>query len=217
MSGTGVLTDIRTHARGSRRRTLMVDGEEWGTIPVEVLRDLDVRPGDPLDLADLSARIAASAPVRARERALRLLMYRERSASELETRLVDDGYDAHVAHELVRGLAVTGLVDDGRFAENYARVLVLSRGYGRSRAMRELLAKGLPHELAAATLEAYAPEDAEIDRAIDRAHALARAGDTPDRLAARLVRRGFAPGIAFRAARTELAGLDAPIDPEGPF
>lgn len=214
MSAHGaVLTSIRTHARGSRRRTLVIDGDQWDTIPVEVLRDLDLREGDVLDLDDLRKRIAVAAPSRARERALRLLMYRERSASELITRLVDDGYSEAVSRDLVASLTASGLVDDQRFAENYARVLVLSRGYGRPRALRELLAKGLSEDLALAALEASAPQDHEEDRTQERAHALARAGDTTDRLAARLARRGFAPGVSLRAARNELRERDVYEDP----
>lgn len=215
MSGEGaVLTAIRTHGRGSRRRTLVIDGDPWGTVPVEVLRDLDLREGDSLDLGELPAAIEEAAAPRARERALRLLMYRERSASELQTRLIDDGYPHHVIVDLVRSLTASGLVDDARFAENFARVLVLSRGYGRPRALRELLSKGISEELAHAALEAIAPEDDEAARAQQRAHALFRAGDTADRLAARLARRGFAPGVALRAARGELDDRDND-DPAG--
>lgn len=218
MSGTAaVLTGIKTHARGSRRRTLVLDGDPWETIPVEVLRDLDLREGDVIDLADLHERIASAAPIRARERALRLLMYRERSEHELFDRLTSDGYPPEIAHEVVTSLISSGLLDDDRFAENYARMLVLSRGYGRARALRELLKRGIDQERALEALEAVAPEDHEVARAGERAHALARAGDTRDRLAARLVRRGFSPGIALSAARTELESRGEPCGPEESF
>lgn len=218
MSGErAVLTAIRTHARGSRRRTLVVDGDPWGTVPVEVLRDLDLREGDPVDVDHLRDRILTAAIPRARERALRLLMYRERSAHELLGRLTDDGYPAEVARELLASLSASGLVDDERYAENFARVLVLSRGYGRPRALRELIAKGIPEERAHLALEGVAPQDDEPARAQQRARALARAGDTPARLAARLARRGFAPGVALRAASNALQDRDIPDEPEGPF
>lgn len=209
-----VLTAIRTHARGSHRRTLVVDGDPWRSIPVEVLRDLDLREGDAVHLDGLSARIGEAAVPRARERALRLLTYRERSSHELESRLADDGYPHEVVRALVADLAASGLIDDSRFAHNYVRMLVVSRGYGRQRAMRELTARGIPEECAREALDAVAPQEDEEARASERARALARAGDTPERLASRLVRRGFAASVALRAARNELGERGESIDSE---
>lgn len=212
-----VLTAVRTHARGSRRRTLVIDGDPWRSVPVEVLRDLDLHEGDAVDLDRLSARIVEAAIPRARERALRLLMYRERTERELESRLTDDGYPHEVVRALVEDLAASGLLDDSRFAHNYARMLVVSRGYGRPRAMRELAARGMTEERAREALDAVAPPQDEEARARDRARALARAGDTAERLASRLARRGFAPGVALRAAREELSARGEPIDSDEAF
>ncbi|MDO8848396.1 MAG: RecX family transcriptional regulator [Coriobacteriia bacterium] len=211
---SAVVTGIRQHGRGSRRRTLYLDGDEWTTLPVEVLRDLDLREDDVVDTSELTERIASIAPVRARERALRLLMYRERSSFEITKRLSDDGYPEDVASLITEDLLRTGLVDDERFAESYARALIQARGYGRSRALRELSARGIAPELALSALEELAPDDGEDQRARVRARSLVRPNDTVDRLAARLIRRGFSQSVALRAARDTLTAILDESPPE---
>lgn len=200
-----IVTDVKTHGRASHRRTVCLDSEPWRDMSVEALRGSAITVGDQVDVDDLVERLRDMEPRLARERALRLLMYRERSALELQSRLLDDGYPPDVVEPLIAWLVETTLVDDVRFAEGFARMLVRSRGYGRERAMRELRTRGIDDESARAALDAAAPPGDEADRADALARRIRREGDTVPRLAARLARRGFAAGISLDAARSALA------------
>ena len=203
-----LVTDVKTHGRASHRRTVWLDDEPWRDMAVEALRECGIAAGDEVIISQIDDRLRDAEPRLARERALRLLMYRERSTHELHSRLLDDGYPPDVVDPLVAWLIDTALVDDVRFAEGFARMLVRSRGYGRDRAMRELRRRGIDDESARAALDAAAPPGDEVDRALVLARRLARTRDTVDRLAARLARRGFAPGISLHAARSVLADAD---------
>lgn len=196
-----MLTGIRSHGRGSKRRTLYLDGEPWVSMPLEAVRELGLRLEDEIAPDETLEQLATLAPRLARERCLRLLAVRERTAAELGGRLRDDGYTQDVTDETVARLVETGLVDDVRFAESMARALVVSRGLGRQRAQRELERRGVPEQLASETLDAHAPREVERERAALAARRLLRATDTVPRLASRLVRRGFAPADALAAAR----------------
>ena len=207
-----LITDIRTHGRASHRRTVWLDGEPWRQIAVEALREVGLHVGDPVDVSDLDERLREVEPRLARERALRLLLYRDRSVTELQGRLADDGFPDHVVDDVVAALGSTGLLDDARFAEGFVRMLVRSRGYGRERALRELRAHGIADDVAMNTLDQVAPAGDEAERARTLAHRMARSGDTVERLAARLVRRGFASGVALDAARFTLKSVAADDD-----
>jgi len=198
------VTDIRSPRRGSRRREIYLDGDLWRATTVGVLRDLGVAPGDDIDPDDLDGRARELEAEEARARALRLLGYRERSEHTLLSRLVEDGYPQDVAAAVVADLVQSGLVDNARYADLLARSLIEIRGLGRARAARELTAHGVPDELVAPALDAYAPAEQEAERARDAAGALARPSDTVERLAGRLVRRGFASAPALAAARAAL-------------
>jgi regulatory protein len=199
------LTEIRRPRRGSKARTLYLDGEAWRTVPVEVVRELGIGQGDLLDPAELVESEARLAPRFARERAYRLLAYRERSAEEIAQRLAEDGYDEALVRATVDDLVRSGLVDDERYARMIVRQLVAARGFGRQRALRELSRRGVHADLASALLEEFAPEEGEADRARTRAAGLVRPGDSVARLASRLVRRGYSTAAALRAAQEQLA------------
>ena len=204
-----LVTDIKSLRRGSKRRVIELDHSEWRETSSEVLASLGVSAGYIAPEAELAEALDAAEPKHAREQALRLLAYRERSAAEVRSRLLEDGYPEVVASDVVVALQRTGLVDDERFARMMARVLTQIRGMGRARALRELASKGVDTELARASLYEALPPDAELEAAATLAHALAaRPAATVDRIAARLARKGYSPAIALRAARAAFATLE---------
>jgi regulatory protein len=210
-----LLDDIRSPRRGSRARVLHIDGEPWRTTSLEVVRDLDLRAGLVIETAELGSLIDAAEPVRARERALRLLAYRDRASEELRARLVQDGYAPDVAEAVVADLLRVGLLDDTRFADSMVRVLATVRGYGRTRVRRELPARGVDPSISTAALAEHLSDDDEAASALRLARAFAaRPGADVGRLAARLVRKGFRPALALSVAREALASLeyDDPVD-----
>jgi SOS response regulatory protein OraA/RecX len=77
------------------------------------------------------------------------------------------------------------------------------RGNGRSRILRELDAHGVDPGLALEAVSDALPAQDEEESAMRLARALA-ARSNPDvgRIASRLARKGFAPALALRSART---------------
>jgi regulatory protein len=206
-----VLTDIRTPHRGSKLRQLMLDGEPWRDVCVDAIRRLSLETGADLDPRELKAALDEAEPECARERALRLLTYKERSAAGLTARLTDDGYPPEVAHAVVSDLARCGFVDDERFAHAFARTLTRVRGLGRTRALRDLESAGIAPDLALIAIDEALPPDAEAESAAHLARtAAARPGATVDRIASRLLRRGYRPAVALAAARTALEAAGNP-------
>lgn len=201
-----LVTDVIAPLRGCHRRVVMLDHAEWRTTSYQVLTSLGVRAGTIAPEEELAARIDAEEPVRARERAVRLLAYRERSAAQLRGRLSGDGYPDGVTDAVIADLESSGLVDDERFAGALARLLTEVRGIGRSRALRELAAKGVDPDLALAALDESLPLESEREAALRLGRALAaRPGATIDRIATRLARKGYAVPVALGAAREALA------------
>jgi len=148
-----ILTEIRVPRRGSRRRTLVLDGEPWRDAPSELVSEAQLRAGAEIDPGELSERLAEIEPRCARERAVRLLTYRERSTKELADRLREDGYLPETVTAVLERLAAAGFVDDDRFARSLARNLTQIRRLGRSRATRELTAHGIDPQLAEEALD----------------------------------------------------------------
>lgn len=206
------ITKIEAPRIGSRVRVIFLDDEEWHTTAAPVIRELAIAEGDIVDTDEFSRSLDAAERVAARERALATLGYRERSVAELRAKVLDDGYPTGIVDDVVGSLESAGIVDDARFTEMFVRSMAVGKRLGRHRIERELEQKGIAPEVAAAALHEYLNLDDAPARVLDAARRLARAGDRVDLLAARLVRKGYAPGEAYGAARETLASMHSDED-----
>jgi regulatory protein len=106
-------------------------------------------------------------PGAAQEVALRALRHRDLSARELDQRLRTRGYDEGERDETIEALVRTGIVDDGRFAENRARSLA-SRGAGDALIRHTLARAGIESDLIEGALETIEPEDERARLVVER-------------------------------------------------
>ena len=96
---------------------------------------------------------------RAREYALRLLEYRERSEQEIEERMARKNYDERLIKSTIKSLKNHNLVNDRRFARMWAESC-LRRSYGRWKVRSDLNKKGIDEEIVEEVLrESYSKVD----------------------------------------------------------
>jgi regulatory protein len=131
--------------------------------------------------------------------ALNLLGARPYSTSALHRKLIQKQYSAADADDAIRRLVDNGLLNDAKYAEQYARSKMLSTGASKRRLQQDLYRKGIKGELATNAIAAVI-ESEEIDPAvvIERVakKKLAQMGDLEPlvlrrRLFAFLARRGY--------------------------
>jgi len=198
--------DIAEVRRGSRKCTLAFDGETVRTTSRDVVRTLELSPGEYPEPSVVIAQVDEAEPTVALERALRLLNYRERSVAEMRARLLDDGYPANVIDTLIARFLDLQLLDDSRYAACLVRSKRLA-GWGRSRISLALKAKGVSQEDSDRALGDGS--ESEYDRAFEialRRPPADRAG--VERTLARLVRKGFSFDVALRAAKSALSASE---------
>ncbi len=131
--------------------------------------------------------------------ALNLLAARPYSTQSLRRKLVQKEYTPDEIAGAIERLTDNGLLNDARYAEQYARSKILSTGASKRRLQQELYRKGIKGEMATNAI-ATVIEDEEIDSAvmIERVarKKLAQLGDLEPlvlrrRLFAFLARRGY--------------------------
>lgn len=151
------------------------------------------------------------AEIRERAEAILLRKLRSRSLSLSEARGVVrgvDGADEPLADELIDHFVDLGYLDDAAFAEQLAMSAVERKGEGRRAVAETLRKRGIPRDIAEATLAELPDDDAE--RALDFARSKVRGVEGKDydaalrRLAGQLSRRGYPSSVALTAARTAL-------------
>jgi regulatory protein len=131
--------------------------------------------------------------------ALNLLAARPYSSSALRRKLGQKEYSAADADDAIRRLVDNGLLDDRKYAEQYARSRMLSTGASKRRLTQDLYRKGIKGDLATAAIgNVLADEDIDAAAMIERVaqKKLAQLGDLGPlvvrrRLFAFLARRGY--------------------------
>lgn len=84
---------------------------------------------------------------KARQKALRYLLYRGRSIKEVQTKLVENGFGDAVIKKVVDRFADLGYLNDRNFARQWAKSLAVSRLWGDRKIEISLLEKGISRDL----------------------------------------------------------------------
>ena len=142
---------------------------------------------------------------------LRLLARRAHSRVELRRKLGRRGYDeGEIQAALVR-LAELGYVDDAAFAAGHVRRR--SSSLGPLALTAELAARGVDRQAAGRALAGFdrAAQVASATRLAERLYGRSRPagyGELLDSVGAKLLRRGFSPGVAREACWAVWAGRE---------
>lgn len=206
------LTALAPDPRQPGYRLVEVDRGRFASLPLEAVEPLGLQVGAELAPPVLE-RLRELADVEAAERAaLRALARRAHARLDLRRRLVKRQHPPAAVEAALDRLALRGLLDDRRFAEQYA-ALRATRGKGPARLLRDLQAQGVERRTAEHAVR-RALEEEGIDPGVEaRAVAAKRARQLAGlpvpvrkrRLLAFLVRRGYG-GPQLRELVEELCG-----------
>ena len=97
--------------------------------------------------------------------ALSLLAARPYASSALRRKLIQKEYATADTDDVIRRLLDNGLLNDAKFAEQYARSKMLSTGASKRRLTQDLYRKGIKGDVATAAI-ANVVEQEEIDPAV---------------------------------------------------
>ncbi len=152
--------------------------------------------------------------------AIKILMRRAHSVSEMKKALIRRTADEDLIQKVIVRLKQSGLIDDARYAKQFARQRTEIRHQGKYRVARELRARGVPDrhiETAIAEASATTDESAQVRQRIDRKLKFLR-GEIDDRKIASLYRSLLRAGFSSDTIRRELKRAtteDLPeIDPQ---
>lgn len=147
---------------------IYIDGEYLLTVDEIFWFSCSYISGDEIDEEELTAFKEAAGSRCAFNSALNSLDYRDHSEREIRTKLLRK-YDADCVEEAVRKLVELDLVNDERYAENYARELYEHKKFGKMRIKSELRAKGIAADIANEAVDALFEEEEpdNIQRIVD--------------------------------------------------
>lgn len=207
-----ICTGLAPDPRRPGYRVVEVDRGRFASLPEDALRPLGLAQGSEVTPALRDALDALAEVEGAYQAAIRLERLRSHAKWDLRRRLVLKQHRGEIVDQAIARLEWSGVVDDRRFAETYARSRV-SRGRGPSRVLRDLLTQGVDRRLAEQAVAAAVTQEGVDPAQEARAAAERRVKQLRDlppatkrrRLMAYLVRRGFG-GSETRDLVRELCG-----------
>ncbi len=126
---------------------LYIDGEFAMKLDAQTLLENRFDVGREIDDEDLHEVIRLSNERRAREKALRLISYRDHSKKELTDKIMRT-CDHEAAEKAAERMEELGLINDESFARRYAESLIFEKNKSKTAARLELAQKGIDRELA---------------------------------------------------------------------
>ena len=197
-----IVTALAPDPRQPGYRLVEVDRGRFASIPAESLKALPAPLAVGIELEGPTlARLQHLADIEAAYRAaVRSLETRGRARHDLRRRLIQKQHPPDAVDEALARLEGQGLLDDRRFAAEYAARRAAG-GRGSSRLVRDLLSQGVDRQLAQSAVTAALAQEGVDPRSMARLVASRRAaqlaGLTPAvrrrRLLAYMARRGYPP------------------------
>ena len=153
-----LITAAEEHKKGMT--ALYIDGEYAVSVDTLTLAASGFRTGSEIDDEELFELLEKSKISRAKEKALYLIEYHSRTRREIEEKLTPLFGEKASALAIER-LEELGLIDDEKFAREYAEQLIFRKKFSRERAAFELFKKGIDRELADEILDEIEPDPVE--------------------------------------------------------
>ena len=147
------ITEIAPY-KGSTVRIDLDEGEPL-FINSEIVYSFNLKKGMTLPEAAIEQVIHDNELRKAKERGLYLMDYADNTYAGLFKKL-QKNYSDDICYEVCDKLAEIGVINDRRFAANYARKLIEVKLMGRFRAVQEMKQKGLTKSIIEEALEPYA-------------------------------------------------------------
>ncbi len=204
------ITAIEAQEKRGNRRSIFLNGEFALGVDEAVIADLGLHIGQQISETELQEIVRAELIAKAKERALTLLDYRQRSKAEITRRLTLAGFAGDIIEEVMARLKSLGLVDDAQFSKSWVDHRLTGKPMGKTRIRWELRQKGVPVEIAEEALSGV-DADVEYQSAMEAARRRWEKDNNPDqyvkrrKLSSYLSRQGF-PWETISKVTNELAG-----------
>ena len=180
---------------------LLFDNGEEAFLDNDICINYSLKPETQISEEELKKLIYESEYVRAKSRALWYLDRADRTEKGMYEKLVGAGFDRKASAAVVGRFVEVGLIDDRRFAENFAEKC-RDANISNREGIRKMLLKGVPYDIAKEGFsETEVDEEEQVRAVIEKKYARKLEQENGvQRGYAALVRKGF----SFSAVRNAL-------------
>jgi regulatory protein len=192
------ISKIEPQKKNKRRSTIYINGKFAFGLSNEILLKFDLHEGDAIDKDRIENVLLEQEKQRIRERALRLLRYRKRSAGELKNRLMKIGFDLEHVNHIIEELIDDNTLNDTDFAESFVADYTNLNPKGNIYISRELKKRGILQKTIEEALRLRDENQvAEHFLKTKLSHLDIKSQKDRQKALRRLLSRGFTPNIVY--------------------
>lgn len=194
-----IITEVQKQKKHLTRVSL--DSGEEVLLDNDICINYALKPDTELSKEEFERLKYESEYTRAKSRALWYLDRADRTEKTMYEKLVGAGFDRKVSAAVVGRFVEVGLIDDRRFAENFAE-RCRDANISKREGIRKMLLKGVPYDIANEVFsETEIDEEEQVRAVIEKKYARKLTQENGvQRVYAALVRKGF----SFSAVRNVL-------------
>ena len=196
------ISKIETQKKNRKRSSVYIDGKFAFGISNEILLRFDLHEDDEIDEDLIQNVLLAKEKQQIRNRAYRLLHYRNRAIKELKDRLLKIGFDPALIQEVIDEMIENNTLDDKNFAESFVADYTKLRAKGNIFIRHELTKKGVASDVIESLVK-NRDEKSIADEYMRKKLSHLDMAKPKDRQKAlrRMLTHGFTPAVAYEVIR----------------
>ena len=141
------ISKIEPQKKNSNRCSIYIDGEYRFGLTKDLVLKYDLHEGDEISEKEIKDVLLEEEKQKIKQRAFKLLHYRQRSARELRNRLIKIGFDPSLVDNVIEDFIEDKTIDDERFTKAFMHDYTYVKTKGNKFITWELKKKGITQEI----------------------------------------------------------------------
>ena len=192
------ISKIQPQKKNKNRCSIFIDGDFKFGLFNDIIIKHDLKEGDEISEEEINTILLQEEKDKIRNRAFKILNFRERSVQELTKKLIDIGFDESLVDKVIQDFIEDKTLDDERFARAFVHDYTKLKLKGNRFIIQELTKKGIDRESINLLIEKR-DEKVLIKQVIQKKLSRYNMSNAKDRqrVIRQLLNRGFSPDAVY--------------------
>jgi regulatory protein len=192
------ISKVEPQKKNKNRCSIYIDGDFRFGLTKELALKYDLKEGDEISETEINDMLLQEEKGKIRNRAFKILHYRQRSTRELRKRLIRIGFDVALVDSVIEDLRAESALNDEQFAQAFISDYTALKPKGNKFIINELLKRGISQEVISELLDKR-DERTLIKRFIERklSHLDKAKPKERQKIIRRLLYHGFTSDIIY--------------------
>lgn len=192
------ISRIEPQKKNKNRCSIYIDGEFRFGLTKDLVLKYDLQEGEEISDQEIQNILFQEEKVKIRNRAFKILHYRQRSVQELKNRLINIGFNQSLVDEVIDDFIADKTLDDERFARAFVSDYTKLKPKGNKFIYYELMKKGISKEIITRLISERNEKELVKMFVQKKLHNLNKSNPKErQKIIRRLLSHGFTPSVVY--------------------